>query len=109
MDEIRREHLLDNWNNETNEAWTQEWRDGLTPEELEYIAQLDGGYDKGVCSIAMAILTREKVREKYGPAEIRELKAVGDHCMLWLRDGRLFLARLGRDRELLLDEIDGVC
>ena len=109
MDDERREYIRDRFYQETNEPESQEWRDDLTPEELEYIAQLDGGYDKGVCSIAMAILTREKVREKYGPAEIRELKAVGDHCMLWLRDGRLFLARLGRNRELLLDEIDGVC
>lgn len=107
MDEIRREHIVDNWNNETEAPETMEWRDYLTPEELEYVAQLDGGYGRGVCS--MAILTREKVRERYGPAEIRELKSVGDHCMLWLRDGRLFLARLGRDRELLLDEIEGVC
>lgn len=109
MDEIRREQLLENWDHETEAPETMEWRDDLTPEELEYIAQLDGQYDRGVCSLAMAILTREKVREKYGPAEIRELKAVGDHCMLWLRDGRLFLARLGRDQELLLDEVDGVC
>lgn len=109
MDEIRREHLLENWDHETEAPETMEWRDGLTPEELEYVAQLDGQARRGGCSMAMAVLTREKVREQVGPAEIRELKAVGDHCMLRLRDGRLFLVRLGRDRELLLDEVDGVC
>ena len=109
MDDIRREQLLGNWKSETNEDWTQEWRDDLTPEELEFVAQLDGNYNKGVLSMCMAILTMDKVRAKYGPAEIRELRAVGDHCMLWLQDGSLFLARLGRDQELLLDVVDEAC
>ena len=109
MDDIRREQLLDNWNHETEAPETMEWRDNLTPEELEYVAQLDGIYSRGSCSIETAILTMEKVQARYGPAEIRELKAVGGHCMLWLRDGRLFLARLSRERELLLDLIDEVC
>lgn len=109
MDEIRKEHLLENWNQETNDPESQEWRDDLMPEELEYVAQLDGQYDRGVCSLAMARLTRKKVWEKYGPAEIAELETIRDHCRVRLRDGTMYLARLGRDRSLRLDEIDGVC
>ena len=109
MDEIRREHLLDNWNNETNEAWTQEWRDDLTPEELEYVSQLDDQYDHGYLAICSAILVRDLLRERFRPEEIAELETVRDHCRVRLRDGTMYLARLGRDRSLRLDEIDGVC
>lgn len=109
MDEIRKEHLLENWNQETNDPESQEWRDDLTPEELEYVNQLDDRYASGVLAICSAILVREKIRERYRPEEIAELETIRDHCRVRLRDGTMYLARLGRDRSLRLDEIDGVC
>lgn len=109
MDDIRREHLFENWNQETNDPESQEWRDDLTPEELEYVNQLDDRYSSGVLAICSAILVREKVRERYRPEEIAELETIRDHCRVRLRDGTMYLARLGRDRSLRLDEIDGVC
>lgn len=109
MDEIRREHLLDNWNNETNEPESQEWRDDLTPEELEYVGQLDDQYDSGYLAICSAILVREELRARFRPEEIAEVETIREHCRVRLRDGTMYLARLGRDRSLRLDEIDGVC
>lgn len=47
MDEVRREQLLDNWNDETDAPETQEWRDDLTPEELEYVDRLDNNFVTG--------------------------------------------------------------
>ena len=38
MDDERREYIRDRFYQETNEPESQEWRDDLTPEELEYIA-----------------------------------------------------------------------
>lgn len=109
MDEFRREQLLDNWNQEANEPESQEWREELTPEELEYVGQLDDQYDPGHLAICSAILVREKVRARFRPEEIAELETIRDHCRVRLRDGAMYLARLGRDRSLRLDEIDGVC
>lgn len=109
MDEIRREHLLDNWNNETNEPESQEWRDDLTPEELEYVGQLDDQYASGYLAICSAILVREELRARFRPEEIAEVETIREHCRVRLRDGTMYLARLGRDRSLRLDEIDGVC
>ena len=109
MDEFRREQLLDNWNQETNEPESQEWMDDLTPEELEYVSRLDDQYDSGYLAICSAILVREKVRARFRPEEIAEVETIRDHCRVRLRDGTMYLARLGRDRSLRLDEIDGVC
>lgn len=109
MDEFRREQLLDNWNQETNEPESQEWRDELTPEELEYVGQLDDQYASGYLAICSAILVREELRARFRPEEIAEVETIREHCRVRLRDGTIYLARLGRDRSLRLDEIDGVC
>lgn len=109
MDNERREYIRDLFYQETNDPESQEWRDDLTPEELEYVNQLDDRYASGVLAICSAILVREKVRERYRPEEIAELETIRDHCRVRLRDGTMYLARLGRDRSLRLDEIDGVC
>lgn len=109
MDDERREYIRDRFYQETNEPESQEWRDDLTPEELEYVGQLDDQYDPGYLAICSAILVREKVRARFRPEEIAELETIRDHCRVRLRDGTMYLARLGRDRSLRLDEIDGVC
>ena len=60
-------------------------------------------------AICSAILVREEVRARFHPEEIVELETIRDHCRVRLRDGSLYLARMGRDCTLRLDEIDGVC
>lgn len=109
MDNLRIEELRQLWDAESEAPETQEWRDDLTPEELDYVSGLDGSFRRGFLAMASAILVREKVRKRFSPMEIQELETVRDHCRLTLRDGRMFLARLDADRFLRLDEIDGVC
>ena len=109
MDDNRREQLRQRLYQETNDPETQEWRDDLTPEELEYVEQLDDQYVTNVVAICSAILVREQVRDRFRREEIAELETIRDHCRLRLRVGSLYLARLGRDNRLRLDEIDGVC
>ena len=38
MDNERRLQILENLSHETNEAWTREWREELTPEEKRYVS-----------------------------------------------------------------------
>ena len=109
MDNLRREQLFHNWNTETDDPETTEWRDELTLEELEYIAQLDEGYRRGMLCMCQVILIREEIRRRFHPQEILELEAVRDHCRLRLRDGRLFLARWTSQGQLRLDEIEEAC
>lgn len=109
MDNLRMEEIRQLWVSESEAPETQEWRDDLTPEELEYIDNLDNGYVTGVQHICTAILVRERVQQRYSPAEICELETIGDHCRLWLRDGSAWLARLTSAGELRLDPIDTVC
>ncbi|MBD5169264.1 MAG: hypothetical protein HDT20_03970 [Oscillibacter sp.] len=109
MDDNRREQLRQRLYQETNDPATQEWRDDLTPEELEYVEQIDDQYTSGIAAICSAILVREQVRDRFRREEIAELETIRDHCRLRLRDGTMYLARLGRDNRLRLDEIDGVC
>lgn len=109
MDNERRNEILDNLSNETSEAWTQSWRENLTPEELDFVAQEDSHYCDGVQAICTAILIRERVRQRFAPREIEELITIYDHCRLRLRDGQMFLVRLRNDGGLRLEEIDGAC
>ena len=109
MDDNRREQLRQRLYQETNDPETQEWRDDLTPEELEYVEQLDGQYVTGVVAICSAILVRDLVRSRFRREEITELETIRDHCRVHLRDGTMYLARLDRNNRLRLDEIDGVC
>ena len=109
MDDERREYIRDRLYQETGEPESQAWRDELTPEEMEYVERLDGRYATGVAAMCAAILVREKVRERYRPEEIAKLETIRDHCRVTLRDGAMYLARLGQDHSLRLDEIDGVC
>lgn len=107
MDNLRREQLTANWENEC--GGDESWREDLTPEELDFIANLDNAYHRGTLAMASAILIREEVRARFRPSEILELETVFDHCRLRLRSGGLFLARLNADHSLRLDEIDEVC
>lgn len=109
MDDERREYIRDRFYQETNEPESQEWREELTPEELEYVGQLDDRYESGVLAICSAILVREELRARFRPEEIAEVETIRDHCRVRLRDGAMYLARLDRDLSLRLDEIDGVC
>jgi len=42
---------------ESNEEWTQEWRDDLNPAEAALIAEWDRSYDNGIDRILCAIFT----------------------------------------------------
>ncbi len=109
MDNERMEELRRLWNSESDDPEDLEWRDELTPEELDVVSGWDTNYDNGILALRSAILVRELVRQRFSPQEIQELETVHDHCRLRLRDGRLYLARLAADNSLRLDEIDGVC
>lgn len=45
MDEIKLVFLRENWNNETNEPYTQEWRDDLTEEEAAIVESWDDAFE----------------------------------------------------------------
>ncbi|SDN88193.1 hypothetical protein [Acetanaerobacterium elongatum] len=47
---------------ETNEEWTQEWRDNLTKDEQKLVDKWDAAYNRGVKSICEKILELEKSR-----------------------------------------------
>lgn len=51
MTEQRKEELLSLWLEETNENWTQEWRDGLTADEQAEVEQWDYGFFNGIVQI----------------------------------------------------------
>ena len=55
-----------------------------------------------MCSV---ILVRERVRQRYQPEEIVELKNIYDHCRLRLRSGEEYLARWNPDSGLRLEKI----
>ena len=109
MDKTRKREIDRYLAHETNDLESQEWRDELTPEELEYVSQLDVRHESSVLVMCSAILVREEVRARFRPEEITELETIQDHCRVRLRDGTMYLARLDRDCFLRLDEIDGVC
>lgn len=60
----RKEALLDCWDNETNEAETQEWRDNLTEEEAKLVAEWDMQYAKGMAGMCKQILELESQSSK---------------------------------------------
>ena len=99
----RRAELYELWSSETEAPETQEWRDHLSLEELDAVAQWDIGY------AACLRKTTKTIMIRYTAKEIWMVEDIGDHCRLWLRDGAVYLARLTRDRLLQLDAIDCVC
>jgi len=109
VDNDRRNEIMENLAHETEAPCTQEWRDELTAEELDFVAQQSDQYCRSVCAICSATLVRERLRRRFPPRDLLEVETVWDHCRVRLRDGRLLLARLEKDGGLRLDEIDGVC
>ena len=51
---------------ETNESWTQEWRDELTPEEAEIIDKWDNKVADGMYQLASRIIELEADRKNAG-------------------------------------------
>ena len=109
MDKTRKREIDRYLAHETNALESQEWREELTEEESAYVQARDKHYERGIAAMCSAILVRERVQQRYRPEEIAKLETIRDHCRVRLRDGSLYLARLGRDCTLRLDEIDGVC
>lgn len=103
MDKERKTQIDWCLDNETNDPETQEWRDGLTPEEQEYVDQQDDHFEQAIAAMCSAILVVERLRKKYKPEELLELKTFGDHCRVRLRSGEQYMARLGKDGGLVLE------
>lgn len=55
----RRREIIENWNNETNDPETQEWRNDLTSVEKQFVAKLDDKYSDGVERTASDTLAAE--------------------------------------------------
>lgn len=64
VSEARKDEMLENWWAETDEEWTEEWRDELTPEETALVEQWDNQYCKGMARMAQAILDAEARQQK---------------------------------------------
>ena len=58
MTKERREDLRHLWWEETNEDWTQEWRDELTPEEAALVDGWDSDFDNEIARM---------IRDAYAP------------------------------------------
>lgn len=58
----REEELVWYWDNETNEADTQEWRDELSADEAAMVAQWDKRYTKAIGMLAQKIVDLEDSR-----------------------------------------------
>lgn len=51
MTEKRIEELVYLWDNETNEVWTQEWRDQLTADEQALVESWDYEFTNGIARL----------------------------------------------------------
>ena len=47
----RRQELASLFWDETNEEWTQEWRDNLTPEEVALVEKWDHDFETGLAEM----------------------------------------------------------
>ena len=103
MDKERKAQIDWCLNNETNAPETQEWRDGLTPEEQAYVDQQGNHFERAIAAMCCARLVVERLRKKYKPEELLELKTFGDHCRVRLHSGEQYMARLGKDGGLVLE------
>ena len=105
MDKTRKREIDRYLAHETNAPESQEWREELTEEESAYVQARDKHYERGVAALCSAILVRERVRARFSPEEIKELETVYDHCVLRTRSGRQYIARLGKDGQIVLEEV----
>ena len=103
MDQERKDHIDWCLDSETSEPETQEWRDELTPEEQEYVDQQDNHFERAIAAMCSARLVVERLRKKYQPEELLEIKTVHDHCRVRLHSGEQYMARLGKDGGLVLE------
>lgn len=55
----RKECLLDLWFEETNEDWTQAWRNELSQEESALVSLWDRGYSENIGCVLERILKAE--------------------------------------------------
>jgi len=60
----RKAELLDLWGDETNEDWTQEWRDGLNEEELAMVNRWDEQYNSSAYRMRQDICQRLDWKEQ---------------------------------------------
>ena len=67
ISEARMKELGDDWNAETNDPETEEWRDDLTPQEAKIIADWDYGYADGMHQLCQEIMLEADLKkyEKY--------------------------------------------
>ena len=56
----RIELLRENWDSETNDEETQEWRDGLSSEEAQLVDEWDRVYENNLAAMASDILKAER-------------------------------------------------
>ncbi len=56
ISEARMKELADNWNEETSDPETQEWRDDLTPAETKIIDDWDQVLNVGMCRMRREIM-----------------------------------------------------
>lgn len=54
---VRLRDLKENWEHETNDPETEEWRDRLTPQEAKFVAAWDDGFDFGLARMATDTIT----------------------------------------------------
>ncbi len=66
ISEARMKELADDWNEETNDPETEEWRDDLTPQEAKIIDDWDGGYAAGLHTICQDIMALYREDECHG-------------------------------------------
>jgi len=59
----RKAEMLALWWDETNEDWTQEWRDNLNKEERALVEQWDEQYESGFQRICQKILKADNFKK----------------------------------------------
>ena len=63
IDGARIEELQDLFWSETEDEWTQEWRDDLTPEESALVDEWDRAYDSGMLKLMERIVAAAERRK----------------------------------------------
>lgn len=64
--EKRLKDMADDWNYETSDPETQEWRDDLTPEEARIVRDWDNGYAVGMHNLCRDIMALYQEGEHHG-------------------------------------------
>ena len=63
ISEERETELYELWSSETNEEWTQEWRDELTSAEKKLVENWDNGFEEGLIKLCKDILKQAEERK----------------------------------------------